>query len=267
LPIDPSSILRRLDDERRTLARCGEMLEQTPGISRVVCADRSRHTILFSALDSKDADRVIAQEAARYRNGAISVEWKVYSHDSPADLVQKLHRGGFEIGPRESVLVLDLHDPHDWLKQRPLHRVERVATRAMIELYRQTAEQALGKDYRFTASELWHGLSNGSTEHLGYLGFSGPVPVSFGRLYTHAQSVFGGLYGGATLPDFRRAGFYRSVVAARAQDARQMGARFLIVDAAPASCRILKRLGFVEIARTWPCLIPKTGRRVSTTTK
>ena len=94
---------------------------------------------------------------------------------------------------------------------------------------------------------------------MGYLCFDGAIPVSIGRLYTHAYSAFGGLYGGGTLPDYRRSGFYRSLTAQRGRDARAMGARFLIDDALPTSCPILKRLGFVEISRTWPCVLKKAS--------
>jgi hypothetical protein len=251
--------LDHLDRERRTLARDGERLEQFPNLSRLTSSDGSAHTIIYSSFDVLDADHIIRQEISHYRALDAQVEWKVYEHDSPADLLKILERHGFEVGDCESVLALDLQEKHDWLEQPPAHRVERVQTPDQVELYRRTAEQILGKDYQFTASELSRGISSGSTEHLGYLCFDGAVPMSIGRLYTHADSVFGGLYGGATLPSNRRAGFYRSLTAQRGRDARSTGASFLIVDALPTSCPILKRLGFVEISRTWPCVFKKTN--------
>jgi hypothetical protein len=260
LPIDVKKLLDRLDLERRTLVRSGEMLEQGALVSRLISPDGSQHTIIHSSLNPQIADAAIAQEIAHYRSLDMEVEWKLYQHDSPADLIQRLDAAGFEIGQRESVLVLDLHDQHDWLDQPPVHRVERVTDAEQVNLYRQTAEKIFGKNYQFTASELLRGIRIGSAEHLGYFGFAGAVPVSIGRLYTHPSSVFGGLYGGATLPDYRHAGFYRATVAARGRDARAMGAHFLIVDALPTSCPILKRLGFIEITQTWPCVLRRAGQ-------
>jgi GNAT superfamily N-acetyltransferase len=79
------------------------------------------------------------------------------------------------------------------------------------------------------------------------------VPAAVGRLYTHPDSHFGGLYGGGTRPAFRGQGLYRALVAARARAAAQSGARYLIVDALPTSQPILQRLGFQRIADTWAC--------------
>jgi len=257
LPIDRQKLLDRLDFERRTLARSGELLEQFATLTRLTSPDGSHHTIIQSALDAQNADAAIANEVAHYRALDIEVEWKLYQHDSPADLLNRLQSHGFEIGERESVLVLDLLDHHDWLDTPLAHRVERVNDAAQVDVYRQTAETIFNKDYRFTATELLGGIEANSSEHVGYLCFDGLIPVSIGRLYTHPQSVFGGLYGGATLPSHRGQGFYRCVTAARGRDARAMGARFLIVDALPTSSPIFQKLGFVDVSQTWPCVLKR----------
>ena len=255
MPIERSKVLERLDYERRTLARSGEILQPHGSVSRLTSPDGTHHTIIYSSLNAQNADAAIAGEIAHYRKLDAEVEWKLYQHDTPGDLIHRLEKFGFEIGERETVLVLDLLHRHDWIEHPPPHRTERVINLDQLNLYRQTAEKILRKDYQFTTDELAGGISAGSAEHLGYLCFDGAVPVSIGRLYTHAGSLFGGLYGGATLPEYRRAGFYRSVTAVRARDARELGARYLIVDALPTSCGILRRLGFVEISQTWPCVL------------
>jgi hypothetical protein len=87
----------------------------------------------------------------------------------------------------------------------------------------------------------------------GYIAYADDQPVSIGRLYTHPDSIFGGLYGGGTLAAFRGRGFYRALVAARARDAIAAGAAYLIVDALPTSRPILQKLGFQWLTDTWPC--------------
>jgi hypothetical protein len=261
LSIELSKVRERLDHERRTLARSGEVLEQDSRVSRLISPDGTHHTIIYSSLDVQTADAAIAEEISHYRELDAEVEWKLYQHDMPGDLISRLEKLGFEIGERESVLVLDLLDLHDWIDHPPPHRCHRISDLKDLDLYRQAAEEILRKDYQFTTSELASGISNGSTEHLGYLCFDGAIPVSIGRLYTRSGSVFGGLYGGATLPAYQRAGFYRAVTAVRARDARELGARYLIVDALPTSCGILQRLGFVEISQTWPCVLRRVPRR------
>jgi GNAT superfamily N-acetyltransferase len=63
---------------------------------------------------------------------------------------------------------------------------------------------------------------------------------------------FATLWGGSTLPAWRKRGVYRSVVARRARLASQRGCRYIEVDASPASRPILERLGFVAVVTTTP---------------
>jgi hypothetical protein len=103
-------------------------------------------------------------------------------------------------------------------------------------------------------------MANGSRQQIGYLAREDGRAVSVGRLETHPDSEFAGLYGGGTLATHRGRGFYRAMVAARARDAIQLGARYLSVDALPTSRPILERLGFVHVTDSWPCTwTPRTS--------
>ncbi|MDB5174650.1 MAG: acetyltransferase [Phycisphaerales bacterium] len=252
--MDIASILHRLDAERRSLTRDGEVLEILPNVTRVRSADGSHHHIAFSSLAPETADAAVAAQIAHYRALNVEVEWKAYAHDTPPDLLDRLSRQGFEIGPLEAVLVLDLQSPPAWMNERPAVSVLRIARPEEIILFRTAAEIIFGKNYEFTSNELAEALRVGSTQHLAYVAMDGDTPVSIGRLYTHPDSAFGGLYGGGTLPTHRGRGLYRAMVAARAQDAVRLGARYLVVDALPTSRPILQRLGFLRLTDTWPCV-------------
>ncbi|HEY2473979.1 MAG TPA: hypothetical protein VGI19_04175 [Candidatus Cybelea sp.] len=211
--------------------------------------------ISFSSLTDEIADRIIAEEAAHYRNLAAQVEWKVYQHDRPSDLLQRVERYGFMAGPRETVLVLDLNDRPTWIDEPPTHHVTRIENKDDVERYRRSADEIFEKAHGPTARELLAGIERGSLRHRGYIAIEGDAAVSIGRLYIDPQSAFGGLYGGGTLERYRRGGFYRATVAARARDAIVLGARYLIVDALPTSRPILERLGFLRLTDTWPCTL------------
>lgn len=248
------SVREQLDQERRAPWDGGHARELLPLITRTRSADGSHHSILFSSLSNDNADSVIAEQAAHYRALGVEVEWKVYAHDKPADLLDRLSRHGFEIGPHETVLVLDLHDQPAWMHE-PANEVIRVENPDQVDLFRKAATEIFEKDYHFTANELLAGIRSGSSNHIGYIAPGGNIAASIGRLYTNPQSVFGGLYGGGTLKTHRGRGLYRAVVAARARDAAKLGARYLIVDALPTSRPILERLGFVHLTDTWPCVL------------
>ncbi|MEO6912794.1 MAG: GNAT family N-acetyltransferase [Candidatus Baltobacteraceae bacterium] len=252
--IDLGSIRRLLDSERRTVAEEGRIVETLPHISRMRSFDGSHHTISFSSLSDATADSVIAEQAAHYRALGIEVEWKVYQHDNPPELLERIERHGFEAGPCETVLVLDLRDRLNWIDEASA-QVIRVENTLQVELFRSAAEEIFKKNYEFTASELLSAIESGSARHRAYMVIDGNAAVSIGRLHTHPQSVFGGLYGGGTLEQYRGRGFYRATVAARAKDAVKLGARYLIVDALPTSRPILENLGFVRLTTTWPCTL------------
>jgi hypothetical protein len=255
MTIDLESIQRQLDLERRTLAPEGCILETLPYVSRLECAGRAQHVISFSSLTEDNVEAIIFEQAAHYRALTTEVEWKVYQHDSPPNLLQRLERHGFEPGLRETVLVLDLKNHASWIEAPSAYQVVRVEDAYQVDLYRQTAEEIFEKDYQFTAQELLSSIRRRSTQHRGYVVIEENTVVSIGRLYTHPQSAFGGMYGGGTLIKYRGRGMYRATVAARAREAIKLGARYLLVDALPTSRPILEKLGFVRLTDTWPCTL------------
>ena len=256
MPLDPQTrekIFRRLDGERRELARTGEAVEVLDGVTRWKSVDGSHHAVSFSALDERSADGAIAEQIEHYRGFGAEFEWKLYGHDRPGDLLERLRGRGLEIGPREAVLIYELSAAGKWMGRSDGCEVVRVELEEQIADYRAVAERVFRKDYAFTAKELTDAIRAESSEHRGYVAYVNGQPASIGRLYTHRQSWFAGLYGGGTIEAFRGRGLYRAVVAARARDAIAAGAKYLMVDALPTSRPILERLGFEWLTDTWPC--------------
>jgi hypothetical protein len=257
------AILARLDRERRSLCRDGEVIEVLPNVTRLRPADGAYHAVVYASLTPGRVDAEIAEQLAHYRRLGAAFEWKVYSHDRQADLLARLSSAGFTVGAKEAVLVLDLCDPPAWIGEDAPVEVLRVRNAEEVALFRAAAEEIFGKDYGNTAGQFERAIRDGSTQHLAYYALVDGVAASIGRLYTHPASAFGGLYGGGTRPAFRGRGLYRALVAARARDAAAPGARYLIVDALPTSRPILQRLGFQHVADTWPCewSPPDAGQR------
>ncbi len=256
--MDLNQVRLWLDRERRAGVVDEDDVELLPLITRNHSADRSRHSVCFSALSVDNADENIAEQVEFFCRQPGEVEWKAYAHDSSPDLLERLERYGFDLGPCEAVLVLDLNVAPKSVCQPLAHRVVRVENLDQVPLFRDVAERVFGGDWSTTANGLSNAIRSGSTDHVGYIAFDEDVPAAIGRLYTRAKSMFGGLYGGGTLTAHRQRGLYRALVAARARDAKQFGARYLLVDALPTSRPILESLGFAHLTDTWPCTLRKS---------
>ncbi|HVK25869.1 MAG TPA: GNAT family N-acetyltransferase, partial [Actinokineospora sp.] len=181
------------------------------------------------------------------------VEWKTYSYDEPADLGERLAAAGFVaeelealiLGDAEAVAVdVDLpaglsvraiRDDRDLERIADLHDLVWPGTR-WITL-------RVGEEMRARPDLVQGCLDEESGD--------GPVLcASWLRLVE--GSGFGGLWGGATHPDWRGRGLYRATVAHRARLALAAGYPLLRVDASPHSRPILERAGLHQVATTTP---------------
>jgi hypothetical protein len=257
--VDPARVLEQLDEARRSLCSQGIEHEVLPKLTRIRGSAGDWHAISYSRLDASGVEAAIIEQVRHYRALGVEVEWTVFAHDQPLDLRERLARHGFEIGPMETVVVLDLAEQPAWLDAPSAARVERVTSAAGARALRVLAERIFAHSQELVEAELLRALDAGSSEHIGYIVYEGDVPAGVGRLHTHAQTPLAGLYGGGTLPEYRGRGLYRAGVAARARDARALGARYVRVDALPTSRPILERLGFVRITDTWPCILRVSG--------
>ncbi len=75
-------------------------------------------------------------------------------------------------------------------------------------------------------------------------------PGCTGWTYFHPGSQFAGLWGGSTLPEYRKRGLYTAVLAARMQEAIQRGYRLLTIEAGPMSRPIVAGHGFQLLTMT-----------------
>src|SRR5918993_240983 len=109
--MDRHAVRDRLDHERRVLAHDCETIERLPALTRLRATDGSYYEVAYSSLRPDDADAAIAAEVAHHSRLGVPFEWELYAHDAPTDLLERLRRHGFEAGPVEAVLVLDLGQP------------------------------------------------------------------------------------------------------------------------------------------------------------
>lgn len=254
----PSDLLRLYDSEERTRTDGlgpGFRAEWDGPILRMIGPDReaSANAILFASLDGVAIDDAIARQIAFFAGDGRSFEWKHFSHDEPADLPQRLTAAGFRAGDRETFVALDLaraaaQPEPNGIEVRRLEDPSAFGIIAAVNeaVYGDAAHAAWLE--RVIADEKRSDPDSLSV----YAAFAEETPVAVGWMRHRRGAAFGSLWGGSTLAPHRGRGIYSALVAARAEEARQRGCRWLTVDCSPMSLPILERRGFERLAVITP---------------
>jgi hypothetical protein len=244
MAMDRRRLLEHFDEQvRRNLApEPGFRVERTHRSVRVL---GHWNCVLYADVDDATVDAEILSQKAYF--GDRGFEWKVYGHDRPHDFAAHLEDAGFTPADEETLMVFDLAGE---ISAPTL--VEDIAIRRIVDPNALQDVAAVGRrafdvDLSAMMTEFAARMPHGTLAF--YVAYRGSEPLAAGRLELPASGEFAGLYGGGTVPAARQRGLYRAVVAARADEARRRGYRYLTVEAAQTSRPILARLGFDAL--TW----------------
>ncbi|EFE71151.1 acetyltransferase [Streptomyces viridosporus ATCC 14672] len=253
--MDHASVLALFDRDLREGARPdgpGARVERTGGVVRQTAPEHGWNGVLWSALDETDADAAIAEQIAHFTALGREFEWKLYGHDRPADLGQRLAAAGFAPEPEETLMVGEITDLRLDTGTPEGVRVVPVTDRAGAELVADVHEKAFGADASRLRRQLLARLSVDPGTVVAVVALAGGEPVGAARMEPVPGTPFTGLWGGGTVPAWRGRGVYRALVAHRARVAADRGHRYLQVDASDRSRPVLERLGFAPLTTTTP---------------
>ncbi|NUR63891.1 MAG: GNAT family N-acetyltransferase, partial [Catenulispora sp.] len=129
----------------------GARIEHDSGVVRQVGKGRDDgHGVLYSDLDADSADAAIAAQIAyfgRLHGPGSEFEWKLYSHDRPADLGARLAAAGFEAGDPETLFVAEITRLAAGLPEEPPAGItlRPVTTAADADLVAAATQAAFGR--------------------------------------------------------------------------------------------------------------------------
>ncbi|MFJ9682511.1 GNAT family N-acetyltransferase [Streptomyces sp. NPDC101194] len=252
------TLLALFDREMREHARAddpGVRVERTGDVVRQVGAAHDWNGVVWSApdLDPARADAAIAAQVAYYTAlGHDEFEWKLYAHDRPADLPERLLAAGFEAEEPETLLVAPVAELSTTVELPEGIRLRTVSDAEDVELMARAHERAFGSDRPQLRHQVSARLSENPDGFVGVLAMAGDEPVSSARMELYPGTGFAGLWGGGTVRPWRGRGIYRALVAFRARIAAERGYDYLQVDASDQSSPILRRLGFQALGTTTP---------------
>jgi GNAT superfamily N-acetyltransferase len=212
-------------------------------------------TVLWSDLDASNAEQVIAAQVKFFASRGEEFEWKHYSYDEPADLAGRLIATGFRPEEPESLMIAAIGEITEALSSADLPpgiRLERATDEAGVDRLVRVHELVFGRDESELRASLLAQLASAPETTDLVIAMAGDEPVSAARTEFVAGTEFAGLWGGGTLPQWRRNGIYRALVRYRAELAARRGYKYLTVDASDQSRPILQRIGFERLAITTP---------------
>lgn len=243
--------------ERRGADYPGYRRDETARTLRMVNDEPDGHNCLvYSRLDEAGADAAIEEELAFFRGLGRKFEWKLYSHDRPSDLKERLAAHGFSIGEDEAIMALELADLPEVLAAKHPHDVRKVVDEAGLADYAAVDALTWPENHEQYMKELVKTFHEEPERMSMWLVYVDGVPVCSARIDFPEKSPFASLWGGSTLEAYRKRGVYTAILSARAQEAIARGYRFLTIDASPMSRPIVTRHGFRLLSISNPCDSP-----------
>jgi predicted metal-dependent phosphoesterase TrpH/GNAT superfamily N-acetyltransferase len=206
----------------------------------------------LDGLDGPDLDAFIARQVAHFADLGLRFEWKLHGHDRPADLADRLRAAGFVPEELETVVIARVADVVAPALVPAGITLREVTKRADFDRITTFEEKIWGEDHVGLADMFESERAADPSALTIIVAEAGDEVVCAAWIRFERGTDFATLWGGATLPEWRRQGIYRATVAHRANMAAERGFRFLQVDSSPDSRPILERLGFVTVTTTTP---------------
>ncbi len=257
--LEREEVLDYFDLDRREVVYPHMRREATPDIVRHLSRMEDEAKIKFSCISPSELEKRIEREINYERSLNRTLEWKVYEHEPPGNLLDVLKRTGFSISSRCAVMVVDLEDRPEQLLKVSKHDIRRITDPQHLHKFRSVSEAVWNQPFDKLTKFMEFFLSSHPDYMSVYIAHKNNQPVSCARCTFHPESQFSYLLGGSTHPDYRNQGFYSALVGVRAQEAIDREVRFLCVEAMPTSQPILEKIGFRVISYMVNCEIDLRG--------
>jgi GNAT superfamily N-acetyltransferase len=206
----------------------------------------------LGGIEGDELDALIARQIAVFDERGESFEWKLHGHDLPDDLDKRLFEAGFIAEDTETVEIARVSVATGTPVLPEGVTLRETSARADLERIVAMEDRVWGNDGSALIHDLSAELEVAPDSLTIIVAEAGGEVVSAGWMRFPADTEFATLWGGATLPEWRRKGIYRALVAYRANLAAARGTMYLQVDASDESRPILERIGFAAVTTTTP---------------
>ncbi len=206
----------------------------------------------LGGIEGPELDELIARQVSFFAGRRERFEWKHHGHDRPADLPERLRAHGFVPEDTETVVIAPVAAVAGSPRLPSGVTLREVTGRRDFERIAAMETSVWGEENTWLAEMLESERSVDPGSLTVVVAEAEGDVVCAGWIRYATGTDFATLWGGATLPAWRRRGIYRATVAYRAALAAERGYRYLETDASDDSNPILQRLGFVPVTTTTP---------------
>ena len=228
--------------------------EVLPHLVRYILTDvgNGGGLISWSELNNDNVEEIIQSQVDYFKALKIDFEWKYYSYDKPEDLPDRLIAHGFKPEEPEALMIADINDLPAEFWTMDVSYIDRITAPESVDEIVVMESEVWGKETSGFASGMKFDLENHPDNISVFAIRQNGKIVSAAWTHYLPGTSFATLWGGSTLKEYRKRGYYSALLALRAREARQRGYRFLQVDASPDSQPILAKNGFRCLAYSTP---------------
>ena len=217
----------------------------------------------LGGLEGAELDELIARQVRVFAERRERFEWKLHGHDRPEDLPRRLTEAGFVPEETETVVIAPVAAVASEPRLPDDVSLREATSRADFERIAGLEQAVWGdEDQQTWLVEMLESEREVDPDAITIVvAEAGATVVCAAWIRFERGTEFATLWGGATLPEWRRRGIYRATVAHRANLAAERGFRYLETDASDDSRPILERLGFRAVTTTTPYVWSPPGAR------
>ena len=237
----------------RTYVRDDTRIITRPGWYQVVTPSARTYLneVLLSQLDEADAERVIDETIAMYRQHGVRMKWSVGPQTRPADLGERLRRRGFESIPLRG---MGIDTAVSLAADAPDVTVEEVDAQSVEGFVRTTVSGwAMAQDQIEIEVRLHAALLARVPQDVHLFGAKVDGEWA-GTAALVLRDGYGYFVGGQVLERMRRRHVYTALLAERLAFLRERGFDYAVTHALEATAApVLERLGFETLfeATSW----------------
>lgn len=208
--------------------------------------------VTYRSLDGFEPATLVGRVAELFADTTIGeAEWKTRSHDVAPGLEDALVAAGFQRDLPESVMLGEASLLIGTPAPAGVH-VRQVTAPADVRAALNMQDAVFGGSYAERLhAEIVQRQSAGEHIEVWVAEVEGRI-VSAGRIDPVPGTPFAGIWGGATLPEFRGRGIYRALTSARVASVMRHGVAYVHSDSTEASRPILERAGLRRVTATTP---------------